>query len=172
MRRGRVIGRLCRQSNDFHDGSVMRPSRFGVRHRRQIAGALTEVSTTIDLTATDAAKLEGAVMCRLHFVLVKLANQGCDQRRWPPIHPCIRAEGGGESRCPVTGAWRQSESQATKRSAVTQTFPISGLRVRFRAHTLHLAGHPLQETAVPGGRILTCGGCVVTRFAHFAVGSV
>ena len=38
-------------------------------------------------------------------------------------------------------------------SAGTQTFPFSGLCVRFSARTLHLVEHPLPEAAVPGGWI-------------------
>ena len=41
----------------------------------------------------------------------------------------------------------------SKRSAVTQTFPFSGLCVRFSARTLHLVEHPLPEAAVLGGWI-------------------
>ena len=41
---------------------------------------------------------------------------------------------------------RASLLVTSKRSAVTQTFPSSGLRARFRAHTLHLAQVPLQRS--------------------------
>src|SRR5262249_18612213 len=39
------------------------------------------------------------------------------------------------------------------RSAGTQTFPFSGLWVRCRASTLHLAEPPRPEAVVPGGGI-------------------
>ncbi len=35
------------------------------------------------------------------------------------------------------------------RSAVTQTYPFSGLHVRFRAHTLHLVDFPLPKQQFP-----------------------
>ncbi len=46
-------------------------------------------------------------------------------------------------RCPLMQITRGLRVKS-RRSAVTQTFPISGLRVTFRAHTLHLAKLPLQ----------------------------
>ena len=58
------------------------------------------------------------------------------------------------TRSPVshTLAW---PARWSKRSAVSQTFPISGLRFRFRAHTLYLAGLAhllyLWDCVLPGG---------------------
>ena len=52
--------------------------------------------------------------------------------------------------CAWTDAWLARRSI---RSAGTQTFPFSGLCVRFRASTLHLAEPPLPEAVVPGGWI-------------------
>ena len=49
-----------------------------------------------------------------------------------------------------TDAWLARKSI---RSAGTQTIPFSGLCVRFRASTLHLAEPPLPKTVVPGGWI-------------------
>src|SRR5215471_11351808 len=64
---------------------------------------------------------------------------------------CLRPRGlVSHSPLTCTDAWLARRST---RSAVTQTFPFSGLCVRFRASTLHLAEPPLPKTVVPGGWI-------------------
>jgi hypothetical protein len=65
---------------------------------------------------------------------------------------CCLSPRGLVSHSPLTctDAWLARRST---RSAVTQTFPFSGLCVRCRASTLHLAEPPLRKTVVPGGWI-------------------
>src|SRR5215471_14271082 len=64
---------------------------------------------------------------------------------------CLRPRGlVSHSPLTCTDAWLAHRSTC---SAVTQTFPFSGLCVRCRASTLHLAEPPLPKTVVPGGWI-------------------
>src|SRR5262249_60446318 len=64
---------------------------------------------------------------------------------------CLRPRGlVSHSPLAWTDAWL---ARSSRRSAVTQTVPFSGLCVRCRASTLHLAEPPLPEAVVPGGWI-------------------